>query len=105
MAHLNEQPCGLKMSQEDMAIKEKNLGEEAHKRKEYEVAISHYLNAVKLNPNEMSFIYHLAKINFEQKNYAECISICTKAIKVGKEQKANVKKDGSQGNGPEGKGA
>ena len=79
------------MSKEDKALQEKNLGQEAHKRKDYEVAISHYSNAMKLNPKEMSFIYHLAKIHLEQKKYPECIRLSTKAIKVGKEQKANVK--------------
>jgi len=79
------------MSEEKKALEEKNLGQEAYKRKEYDVAISHYSNATRLNPKEMTFIYHIAKIHLEQKNYAESIRFSTKAIKVGKEEKANVK--------------
>ena len=79
------------MSEEEKALEEKNLGKEAYKRKEYEVAKTHYLNATRLNPKEMTIIYHIAKIHLEQKNYAESIRLFTKAIKVGKEHKANVK--------------
>ena len=79
------------MSEEEKALEEKNLGQEAYKRKEFDVAISHYSNAERLNPKEMTFTYRIAKIHLEQKNYTESIRFCTKAIKVGKEQKANVK--------------
>jgi len=79
------------MSDEEKARKEKDLGQEAYKRKEYDLALTHYSNAARLNPKEMNFIYQTAKIHLEQKNYAESIRLFTKAIKVGKEQKANVK--------------
>ena len=79
------------MSDEEKALKEKNLAQEAYKRKEYDATIAHYSNAMKLNPKEMTFIYNIAKIHLEKKNYAESIKFCTRAIKVGKEQKANVK--------------
>ena len=79
------------MSDEEKARKEKDLGQEAYKRKDYDLALTHYSNAARLNPKEMNFIYQTAKIHLEQKNYAESIRLFTKAIKVGKEQKANVK--------------
>ena len=79
------------MSDEEKARKEKDLGQEAYKRKEYDLALTHFSNAARLNPKEMNFIYQTAKIHLEQKNYAESIRLFTKAIKVGKEQKANVK--------------
>ena len=34
---------------------------------------------------------YIAKIHLKKKDYAECVRFCTTAIKVGKEQKANVK--------------
>ena len=46
----------VKMSDEEKAIQEKKLGQEAHKRKEYEIAISHYSNAMRLNSKEMSIL-------------------------------------------------
>ena len=79
------------MNEEEKAQKERHLGQEAYKRKDYDVALAHYSNAAKLDTKEMSFIFHIAKIHLEQKNYAESIRLFTKAIKVGKEQKANVK--------------
>lgn len=79
------------MSDQEQALKEKSLAQEAYKIKEYDTSLAHYSNAMTLNPKEMTFIYHIAKIHLEQKNYTESIRFCTKAIKVGKEQKANVK--------------
>ena len=80
-----------KMTDEEKALAEKNLGHKAHKKKDYDVALFHYSKAMRLNPKEMTYIFHTARIHFEQKNYVESIKFCTKAYKVGKEQKANVK--------------
>ena len=80
-----------KMTDEEKALAEKNLGYAAHKKKNYDVALFHYSKAMKLNPKEMTYIFHTARIHLEQKNYSESIKFCTKAYKVGKEQKANVK--------------
>ena len=79
------------MSDEEKALEERDLAQEAYKRKEYDVSISHYSKAMKLNPKEMTFIYNIAKINLEKKSFTDSIRFCTKAIKVGKEQKASVK--------------
>ena len=79
------------MSEVEKTLQEKNLAQEAYKRKEYDTSILHYSNAMRLNPKDMTFIYHVAKIHFEKKSYSESISFCSRAIKVGKEQKANVK--------------
>ena len=80
-----------KMSDKEKALKLKDLGQEAYKRKEYEAAISHYSNASNLNPKEMNHIYQIAKIHLEQKNFAESINFFAKAIKVGKEHQGSVK--------------
>ena len=79
------------MADKEIALLEKNGGDAAYKRKSYDTAISHYSNAMRLDPTEMTHIYHIAKTHLKKKNYAECITFCTRAIKVGKEQKANVK--------------
>ena len=79
------------MSDLEKALEEKNLAQEAYRRKEYDTSILHYSNAMRLNPKDTTFIYHIAKICFEKKRYSESIKFCSRAIKVGKEQKANVK--------------
>ena len=79
------------MSDLEKALEEKNLAQEAYRRKEYDTSILHYSNAMRLNPKDTTFIYHIAKIYFEKKRYSESIKFCSRAIKVGKEQKANVK--------------
>ena len=73
------------------ALLEKNGGDAAYQRKSYDTAISHYSNAMRLDPTEMSYIHQIAKVCLKKKDYAECVKFCTMAIKVGKEQRANVK--------------
>ena len=70
---------------------EKTAGDAAYRRKSYDAAISHYTNAMRLDSTEMSYIYSIAKVHLKKKNYTECVKFCTTAIKVGKEQRANVK--------------
>ena len=79
------------MSDKEKSQKLKDRGQEAHLKKDYDEAIAHYNNASNLNPKDMSLIYQIAKIHLEMKNYADCINFSAKAIKVGKENRANVK--------------
>ena len=79
------------MTDQEKALEQKKLAQEAYKRKEYKTSILHYSNAMKFNPKEMTYSYQIAKIHLEEKNYADSVKFCSKAIKVGKEQKANVK--------------
>ena len=75
----------------EKATSEMHLAKDAYKSKDFDGAVSHYLSAAELNPKEMSFVYHAANIKFEQGRFADCVKFYTKAIKLGKEHKANVK--------------
>ena len=79
------------MADKEAALLEKDGGDAAYKRRSYDTALSHYTNAMRLDPTEMTYIYHSAKTHLKKKEFAESIRFCTRAIKVGKEQKASVK--------------
>ena len=79
------------MSDSEKAALEIQLAKDAYRSKDLDCAVSHYLTAAELAPRVMSPVYHVAKIKFKQEEYAECVKFYTKAIKVGKENKANVK--------------
>jgi hypothetical protein len=48
------------------AAQEKELGNEAYKKKEFETAIGHYNKAIELNPSDMTFLTNRAAVFFEQ---------------------------------------
>ena len=75
----------------EKAAREMQLAKDAYRSKDHDGAVSHYLIAADLDPKEMSSVYHAANIKFEQEKFAECVKFYTKAIKIGKEYKANVK--------------
>ena len=78
------------MSDSERASFEIQQGKDDYRNKDLDGAVSHYLTAAKLAPRNMSPLYYIANIKFEQEKYAECVKIYTNAIKVGKENKANV---------------
>ena len=71
--------------------KERNLGRKAFKNKEFKKAESHFHRAIELNPKETAFYFRMAETKFEQGKYEEVIQFCTKAVKVGKENKGSAK--------------
>ena len=73
------------------ALAEKNLGNEAYKKKNFEVALEHYNKAVQLDPTEITFMLNIAAVYFEQKEYQKCIEQCEKAIEIGRENRADFK--------------
>ncbi|XP_015608933.1 stress-induced-phosphoprotein 1 [Cephus cinctus] len=73
------------------ALKEKVLGNEAYKKKNFEVALEHYNKAVELDPTEITFLLNIAAVYFEQKEYEKCIAQCEKAIEIGRENRADFK--------------
>lgn len=48
------------------ALKEKELGNEAYKKKEFETAIAHYNKAIELYDGDMTFLTNRAAVFFEQ---------------------------------------
>lgn len=73
------------------ALKEKQLGNEAYKKKSFEEALEHYNKAVELDPTEIVYLLNIAAVYFEQKEYDKCIAQCERAIDVGRENRADFK--------------
>ncbi|KAF5306204.1 hypothetical protein FQR65_LT07481 [Abscondita terminalis] len=74
-----------------LAKQEKELGNEAYKKKEFIKAITHYENALQHDPTDITFYNNLAAVYFEQKQYETCIKECEKGIEVGRENRADFK--------------
>ncbi|CAH1403250.1 unnamed protein product [Nezara viridula] len=73
------------------AKKEKDLGNEAYKKKDFVTALQHYNRAVEINPSDITYHNNIAAVYFEQKDYEQCISQCEKAIEIGRENRADFK--------------
>ena len=75
---------------ETLAETEKQQGDEAYKRKDFDTAIFHYEKGINLNPQDPEFPYCIAKSKFEQKKYSDCIEFCAIAVEVGKKNEFGV---------------
>ena len=75
----------------EAAVAEKNLGNEAYKKKDFATAHSHYDKAIQLDPNNITFYTNKAAAYFEESKYDECIEWCQKAVEVGRETRADYK--------------
>ncbi|KAI1720681.1 tetratricopeptide repeat domain-containing protein [Ditylenchus destructor] len=71
------------------AVKEKNLGNEAYKKKDFVTAHAHYDKAIEADPTNMTFYNNKAAAFFEEGKYEECIAQCKKAVDVGREHRAD----------------
>ena len=80
-AHLNEQ--------QRKAEEEKELGNQAYKKKDFEAALSHYEKASEFDPTNITYLTNKAAVYFEQNALDKCIETCEKAIEVGRENKAD----------------
>ncbi|XP_017003745.2 stress-induced-phosphoprotein 1 [Drosophila takahashii] len=83
------------MSEEErkkhFAKKEKELGNAAYKKKEFETALKHYNAAIEHDPTDITFYNNIAAVHFERKEFEECIRQCEKGIEVGRESRADFK--------------
>lgn len=91
-------PTSKQSKQEDdlpenkrLARTEKECGNEAYKKKDFEVAIQHYTLAIEQDPTDITFYNNLAAVHFEQKNFKLCIETCEKGIEIGREHYADFK--------------
>ncbi|XP_023337984.1 stress-induced-phosphoprotein 1 [Eurytemora carolleeae] len=73
------------------ALKEKELGNQAYKKKDFQTAIKHYTKAIELDNTELTFHNNLAAVYFEMKEYDKTIKECETAIEVGRENRADFK--------------
>lgn len=74
-----------------LAKREKNLGNDAYKKRNFDDALKHYQAAIEHDPTDITFRNNNAAVYFEQKEYEKCIAECEKAIEVGRENRADFK--------------
>ncbi|XP_077284742.1 stress-induced phosphoprotein 1 [Arctopsyche grandis] len=70
---------------------QKELGNEAYKKKVFDKAHEHYNNAVALDPTDITYHNNIAAVYFEQKEFEKCIEQCEKGIEIGRENRADFK--------------
>jgi stress-induced-phosphoprotein 1 len=74
-----------------MAKREKELGNAAYKKKDFETALKHYHQAIEHDSTDISFYSNIAAVYFEQKDFKKCIENCEKGIEIGRENRADYK--------------
>ncbi|XP_074268495.1 hsp70-Hsp90 organizing protein 2-like [Silene latifolia] len=73
------------------AKKEKELGNAAYKKKDFETAIGHYSKAIELDDEDISYLTNRAAVYLEMGKYDECIKDCDKAVERGRELRSDYK--------------
>ncbi|EGX48499.1 hypothetical protein AOL_s00080g128 [Orbilia oligospora ATCC 24927] len=79
-----------KREAKEAADKEKALGNDAYKKRNFSVAIEHYNKAWELH-KDITYLNNLAAAKFEAGDYEGCIADCEKAITEGREVFADFK--------------
>lgn len=74
-----------------LAKREKEAGNAAYKKKDFDLALTHYNKAIEHDPTDITFYSNIAAVYFEQKEYQKCIDECNKGIDVGRENRADFK--------------
>ncbi|KAJ0962077.1 hypothetical protein J5N97_029905 [Dioscorea zingiberensis] len=73
------------------AQKEKEAGNAAYKKKDFETAIQHYTRALELDDEDISFLTNRAAVYMEMGKYEDCITDCDKAVERGRELRSDFK--------------
>lgn len=74
----------------EAAEKEKALGTENYKKRDFDEAIKHYSAAWELH-KDITYLNNLGAAYFEKGDYQECINTCVKAVEEGRERYADFK--------------
>ncbi|BHF84248.1 Stress-induced-phosphoprotein 1 [Sparganum proliferum] len=77
--------------EEKEALKEKELGNAAYKKKDFQTAISHYDKAFELDPKNITFLTNKSAVYFEMGDYPKCIEVCEDAVSKGRELRSDYK--------------
>ncbi|XP_022719467.1 hsp70-Hsp90 organizing protein 3-like [Durio zibethinus] len=80
-----------KKEKKEKALKEKEAGNAAYKKKDFETAIQHYTKAMELDDEDISFITNRAAVYLEIGKYEDCIKDCDKAVERGRELRSDFK--------------
>lgn len=80
-----------KKERKALAQKEKEAGNAAYKKKDFETAIQLYTKAFELDDEDISFLTNRAAVYLEMGKYEECIKDCDKAVERGRELRADFK--------------
>ncbi|KAF8032860.1 hypothetical protein BT93_D1673 [Corymbia citriodora subsp. variegata] len=73
------------------AQKEKEAGNAAYKKKDFETAIQHYTKAIELDDEDISFLTNRAAVYLEMGRYEDCMKDCDKAVERGRELRSDYK--------------
>ena len=85
----DEEAIAAKKAKEE-ADKEKALGTQFYKKREFGQAIEHYNKAWELH-KDITYLTNLGAANFEKGDYEACIEACKKAVEHGREVYADFK--------------
>ncbi|PPR89305.1 hypothetical protein GOBAR_AA31376 [Gossypium barbadense] len=72
-------------------MEEKETGNDAYKKKDFETAIQHYTKAMEIDDEDISYITNRAAVYLEMGKYGDCIKDCEKAVERGRELRADYK--------------
>ncbi|KAI6189312.1 hypothetical protein M3Y99_01944400 [Aphelenchoides fujianensis] len=73
------------MSSTSKAVFESNWGNEAYKKRDFNLGHQHYDRAIELDPTNITFYNNKAAAFFEEGKYDSCIALCTRAVDVARE--------------------
>jgi len=79
------------MTNSAAALKEKEAGNEAYKKKDFETALIHYNKAIELDSTNVVFRNNKAAVFFEQGEYEQCVTECISAVEIGRENQVEFK--------------
>ncbi|XP_010455678.1 PREDICTED: hsp70-Hsp90 organizing protein 3 [Camelina sativa] len=80
-----------KKERKEKALKEKEEGNAAYKKKDFERAIECYTKAMELDDEDISYLTNRAAVYLELGKYNECIGDCDKAVERGRELRSDFK--------------
>ncbi|XP_049369788.1 hsp70-Hsp90 organizing protein 3-like [Solanum verrucosum] len=93
------QPEPVEVSEEEkelkerkvLVLKEKEAGNVAYKKKDFENAVQLYSKAIELDDADISFLTNRAAVFLEMGKYEDCMKDCDKAVERGRELRSDYK--------------